>query len=204
MDQKTKEILLSLKLSPLSGNAVYLSGPVDVVAEYTDNNWLVFIYDDFLDIEIAEDSNKDDENYKKAKNLKLVLQMRRDIMRKVVNEVLRVQEDFLLKQGPLKKLTLTEVAHTVGVDVSTVSRIVSRKYMKTPMGVYALRFFFVRESLKGLSTQELMRLIKEAMDKLGRDVTDERISQYLKNLGVSVARRTVNKYRKLISYNING
>ncbi len=197
VDSQIKEFLSCFRLSPLSGKVVYRSGPVDVVVEHADGEWVVFIYDDFVDLEI-KDHNEEDKSIKKAKNLKFVLQMRRDILRKVTYQVLGVQEDFFLKGYPLKSLTLTEVSNKIGIDVSTLSRIVNNKYIKTPLGIYPLRFFFVRNSLKGLSTEEVTRLVKEAINKLGLEATDKEVSLYLKEMGINLSRRTVNKYRKLI------
>ncbi len=196
-DAKLKAVLERLSLSPLSGDVVYRGGSVDVVAEYVEDEWYVFLYDDFLDVEVQEPQGQvDAQKLRRAKNLKLLLELRRESLRRIVQRVLQVQEGFLLGKGVLKSLSVKDVSESLGVSPSTVSRLVNRKHIKTPAGVYPLRFFFVRSSKGGLSTEEVVRLIKEALCALGEDATDARISAYLLSKGIKIARRTVNKYRR--------
>ena len=201
VDKELRDVLVRLRLSPLSGDVVYKSATVDVVLEHANGEWYVILYDDFVDVEVKEDEVKDSsdmDKLRRARSLKLLMEIRRRNLRRIVEIIVDTQKDFLLGKKPLKSLTLSQVANQLGVGLSTVSRLVNRKYVKTPLGVYPLRSFFVRSSKHGLSTEEVLRLIKEALKDLGNGATDKQISQYLKKMGLDIARRTINKYRRLI------
>ena len=101
----------------------------------------------------------------------------------------------------LKPLTLREVAETVGMHESTVSRVTNEKFVQTPRGVLPLKFFFS----SGLSTADgddvSARGIKDQIQKLvsaedaKNPLTDQAIVEILQETGVQIARRTVAKYR---------
>ncbi len=97
---------------------------------------------------------------------------------------------------------IKEVAEEVGVHPSTVSRAVANKYVHTPQGVYELRFFFT-ESVQGpsggsTSLVNLKRLVKKMIEEedLAHPLTDEQLTQRLRQAGFFVTRRTVAKYRE--------
>ena len=99
-------------------------------------------------------------------------------------------------------MMIKEVAEEVGVHPSTVSRAVANKYAYTPQGVYELRYFF-SEAVQGpsggsTSLINLKRLVKRMIEEEDpvRPLTDEQITQRLRELGFCVTRRTVAKYRE--------
>ncbi|MFN3946544.1 MAG: RNA polymerase subunit sigma-54 [Aquificaceae bacterium] len=183
--QRAKEVLSHLKLSPFEGEATfYKGGSVDIVFEYDNHQWYVFVMDDFWDVE--------------DKALAFVLELRRRVLRIVGDMVVERQENFLLGRGPLKTLTLSYVAQKADVNVSTVSRVVSRKYAKTPTGIYPLRLFFQRNTKEGYSKEEILRALKDLLEGEGKGKSDRELSKMLQRKGIKIARRTVNKYRNML------
>lgn len=183
---KAKEIISTLKLSPFEGeDTLYKGGNVDMLFEYDGNQWYIFIMDDFWDVE----------NYKP---LAFILELRRRVLRVIGDLIVQRQWEFMLGKGPLKSLELCQAADLSGVSPSTVSRIVSRKYAKTPVGVYPLRFFFQRKTKGGYSKEEILRILKEVMEKEGKDKSDSQLAKILQEKGIKIARRTINNYRRML------
>lgn len=121
----------------------------------------------------------------------------------VSNEILARQHHFL-EFGPLamKPLGLKEIAEKVGLHESTVSRVTNNKYMATPSGVFELKFFFSRAmpTLSGgaCSATAIRGLIKDMIDAEdeAHPLSDAEIARQLARQGLTVARRTVTKYRQ--------
>lgn len=186
---QARRVLSELKLSPFEEEgAPAAGGSVDVVFEYDGAEWYVFLMEDFWEVEAVG----------AGRPVAFLLELRRRLMRTVAELILERQKGFLLGQEALKSLTLSHVASRAGVSVSTVSRVVSRKHAKTPRGVYPLRSFFVRESKEGLSTEEVLRNLKELLEKEGRGKSDRELSHMLSQRGIKVSRRTVTKYRRIL------
>ena len=113
------------------------------------------------------------------------------------------QREFFLN-GPLylKGLTMQEAADEIGVHEATVSRIASSKYIDTDWGIYPIRNLFSTavetadgQNMSKNAVKELIRRIIEGNDT-GKPLSDQKISDMLKEQGIIAARRTVNKYRK--------
>ncbi len=123
---------------------------------------------------------------------------------KITRAVVEFQRDFFLK-GPkyLVPLTLKDIADEVSVHETTVSRISNAKYMQTEWGIFPIKYFFTN-SISGAGSggsrfskegvKEMVREILES-DTSGKRLSDQKISEILKGKGVSIARRTVAKYR---------
>jgi len=127
---------------------------------------------------------------------------RQSTIYRIACEIVRVQTDFLDHGiSRLKPLTMADIAKIVGVHETTVSRAVSGKYMKTPDNVYEMKYFFT----PGIRTTDG----KEVSNKTVRDMlagmvanedqsaplSDQDIMEQLGKQGVSIARRTIAKYR---------
>jgi RNA polymerase sigma-54 factor len=134
--------------------------------------------------------------------LKSVDQRQRTI-HKVAESILRHQRGFFdhgIEQ--LRPLVLRDVATDIGMHESTVSRVVSNKYMHTPRGVYGLRFFFhsgitssVGEAVSSVTIKDRIRKMVEA-EHPSHPLSDARIAEVLSAEGLPIARRTVAKYRE--------
>jgi RNA polymerase sigma-54 factor len=131
------------------------------------------------------------------------IEQRKQTIIRVCESIIRRQKEFLdLGIDHLRPMMIKEVAEEVGVHPSTVSRAVANKYAHTPQGVYELRYFF-SEAVQGpagnqTSLINLKRLVKKMIDEeeTMHPLTDEQITFRLRELGYSVTRRTVAKYRE--------
>jgi len=132
------------------------------------------------------------------------LEQRQSTLERIARIVFRHQEPFLRKGvGALGPLRMQEVADEVGVHISTVSRAVAGKYVQTPHGILALRYFFtggMEKDSGGMTSQaSIKQRIKELIEteEKSTPLSDERLADLLHEKdGLSIARRTVTKYRK--------
>lgn len=131
------------------------------------------------------------------------LEMRNQTLIRVSQSIVEFQEDFL-EQGEMgmKPLVLKEISEAVGVHESTVSRATTRKYMLTPRGLFELKYFFSSHvqtdrggtiSATAVKARLHVLLEKEPTD---RPLSDQDLSELLRQTGIIVARRTVAKYRE--------
>ena len=135
------------------------------------------------------------------------LEQRKSTLLRISEAVFARQEAFLDKgvKG-LAPLRMSEIADTIGVHISTVSRAVAGKYAQTPHGIFSLRSFFsggtATESGGEASQASIQQRIKELIEKEdpARPLSDDRLAELLKeNDGIQIARRTITKYRKALS-----
>ncbi|MBI3368869.1 MAG: RNA polymerase factor sigma-54 [Burkholderiales bacterium] len=121
----------------------------------------------------------------------------------VTQAIVRRQQQFLeFGTMAMKPLGLREIADELGMHESTVSRVTNNKYMATPSGVFELRYFFSRAMLtasgKACSGTAIRGLVKEMIEQetATLPLSDAEIARQLARQGLSVARRTVTKYRQ--------
>ncbi|WP_237057786.1 RNA polymerase factor sigma-54 [Microbulbifer sediminum] len=131
------------------------------------------------------------------------LQSRNETLLKVASSIVEKQQGFF-EQGPegMRPMVLADIAETVGMHESTISRVTTQKYMLTPRGVFELKYFFSSHvstnSGEDASSTAIRALIRKMVDaELPRKpLSDNKITQELANQGIKVARRTVAKYRE--------
>ena len=131
------------------------------------------------------------------------LELRNRTLLKVSQCIVDTQREFLTDgEIAMKPLILKEVSEQVGVHESTVSRATTRKYMLTPRGIFELKYFFsshVRTLSGGMisatATKARIQLLIEN-EPSTKPLSDQEISQLLRETGICVARRTVAKYRE--------
>ena len=130
------------------------------------------------------------------------LRKREATMRRITDEIIRVQRGFLRGDEPeIRPLTMAKVAAIIGVHDTTVSRALADKYVDTPAGVFPMRHFFQAgyqcDDGSALTPDMVRQRIHQII--LGEDsaepIKDEDIAEILKKDGIPVARRTVAKYR---------
>lgn len=122
---------------------------------------------------------------------------------KVTESIVKFQKDFL-DHGVqhLKPLILRNVADDIGMHESTVSRVTTNKYVHTPQGIYELKYFFnssiARQSGDDLASEAVKSKIKAlvAAEPGEAPYSDQRIVELLDQQGITIARRTVAKYRE--------
>lgn len=134
--------------------------------------------------------------------IKSIEQRKRTIFN-VASAVVEHQKEFFDKGSKyLKTLTLKQVAESIGMHESTVSRSVNGKYMQTPRGVFEIKYFFssgiTGQDGEGVSSNSIKTMIKEIID--GEDhakpYSDQDIVGILSEKGIEISRRTVAKYRE--------
>jgi RNA polymerase sigma-54 factor len=102
----------------------------------------------------------------------------------------------------MRPLVLREIANTLGLHESTVSRVTTQKFMFTPRGIFELKYFFgshvATETGGACSATAIRALIKQlvAAEDTKRPLSDSKISEILGQQGIVVARRTIAKYRE--------
>ncbi len=150
----------------------------------------------------GEDRKYLQEHFRSALMLMRGLVQRRVTMYRVLEHLVKTQREFLERGlGALRPLTLREVAADIGVHESTVSRVVANKYVETPRGLYALKDFFSTRlpagagSASGAAVRERIRELIDAEDP-ANPLADEKLAEMLAAEGISIARRTVTKYRE--------
>ena len=121
---------------------------------------------------------------------------------KVAQSIVQQQRDFL-DNGieRLRPMVLRDVADDIGMHESTVSRVVSNKYIHTPRGVFPMKFFFhsgiERDYGGDISSLTVKRKIQQLIETENqkRPLSDSELTRILKREGINIARRTVAKYR---------
>jgi RNA polymerase sigma-54 factor len=131
------------------------------------------------------------------------IHQRRETMLKVMRAIIELQYDFFeFGEDHLRPMIYKDVAERIGMDISTISRVVNGKYVQTDYGVYELRYFF-SESIEtqdgdGISNKKVKRFIKELIEKedQNKPLSDDKIAALVREQGINIARRTVAKYRE--------
>ena len=142
-------------------------------------------------------------NYNEAKFIIKSIKNRNITILNVCKEIFKKQLDFL-NNGDIgiKPMTLRDVSEALGIHESTVSRATSNKYVQTPRGVFEMKYFFTSElstdTGQMVSSKAIMKMIKTFVDSeiKQKPLSDNQISELFKNKGISVARRTITKYRE--------
>ena len=215
-------------LNPFPGRS-YSGGearPVipDIEVKLVDGEMIVTLNDDWIPgiklssyyINLLKNKNIDDEQreylnskLQSATALLKNISSRRNTILKVTTAIMKNQKAFLEKgPGNLKYLTHHDIADEVNVHESTVSRVSSGKYIQTPWGVFELKYFFVSR-LKNASdnnhdeqsSDKVKGMIHEIISNENPDdpVSDEEVVNLLKEKGITVARRTIAKYRDILN-----
>ncbi|MEE2698438.1 MAG: RNA polymerase factor sigma-54 [Pseudomonadota bacterium] len=143
------------------------------------------------------------EQYNSANWLVKSLHQRATTILKVARELV-LQQDLFFSKGVqfLKPLVLRDIAESIEMHESTVSRVTSNKYIATPRGIYELKYFFtsaIAATGGGVFSAESVRhRIKELIDKEEpkKILSDDKLVELLKAEGIEIARRTVAKYRE--------
>ena len=132
------------------------------------------------------------------------IKQRQDTLQRTMKAIMDMQYDFFLtgEEAQLKPMILKDVAQCTGFDISTISRVGNSKYVQTNMGIYPLKYFF-SESMRTdtgeeISSREVKAILKECIENEDKKkpLTDDRLSEILKEKGYIIARRTVAKYRE--------
>jgi RNA polymerase sigma-54 factor len=130
------------------------------------------------------------------------LQQRQQTILNIAREIVKRQREFMEKGvASLRPMTMAQISEVVGVHETTVSRAVSGKYMQTPQGIFEMRFFFTAglHTAAGadISNASVKEMIAEIFknENPARPLADQEVVKMLGEKGITIARRTVAKYR---------
>lgn len=130
------------------------------------------------------------------------IKQRHNTLMKTMRTIVSLQEDFFKHGEGLKPMILKDVAERINMDISTVSRVVNGKYVQTNFGVYELKYFFSEgletESGEDVSSREVKNVLQDVIqnENKKKPLSDQALTEILKEKGYKVARRTVSKYRE--------
>ncbi|MFZ1699417.1 MAG: RNA polymerase factor sigma-54 [Pyrinomonadaceae bacterium] len=198
-----------------SEDAVFVAP--EVYIEKLDEDYVIFFTDDgsprlrisstyhsMLDQSETTKETKDfiKEKVRSAVDLLRNIEHRRQTIYRVVECIIHRQREFLDKGVEhIRPMMLKDVAEDIGMHLSTISRVVNRKYAHTPQGVIELRRFFSEGMLNEEGEEVSTRILKLRIKKMVEDedskspMTDDQIAKVLSKEGVKLSRRTVAKYR---------
>lgn len=132
------------------------------------------------------------------------IKQRQDTLQQTMQAIMDMQYDFFLTgdESQLKPMILKDIAERTGYDISTISRVSNSKYVQTNFGIYSLKYFFSEsmqtDSGEEISSREVKAILKECIEAEDKrkPLTDDKLSEILKEKGYVIARRTVAKYRE--------
>jgi len=129
------------------------------------------------------------------------LDQRNKTIYRVTESILTFQRDFFDKGvNVLKPLNLKDIASELNLHESTISRVTSNKYLSCPRGIYSFKYFFSNAiasdagELSSTSVKEMIRKIISEEDQ-NNPLSDMRIVDIFKGKNITIARRTIAKYR---------
>ncbi|MCM1565496.1 MAG: RNA polymerase factor sigma-54 [Dehalobacter sp.] len=144
-----------------------------------------------------------EEKFDSALGLIRGIEQRRLNIYKVVQSIVDIQREFFDNGIEyLKPLTMSQVADLVNIHESTVSRVACNKYVQTPRGLFALKYFFNSGvgsyDCDKVSSKSVKHLIQDIINKEDpkEPLSDQDIMDMLVSKGIRISRRTVNKYRQ--------
>lgn len=132
------------------------------------------------------------------------IKQRQQTLMLTMGAIMEYQKDYFETGDELKlrPMILKDIADEIGMDISTVSRVASNKYVSTPYGTFLIKEFF-SESMKNdagedVSTREIKKILEVSVSEEDKrkPLTDDKLAQLLKDKGYPIARRTVAKYRE--------
>lgn len=144
------------------------------------------------------------QNLERAQWFINAIQQRKITLLAIMNSIVEMQHDFFITGNTtsLKPMTMKDVALQINMDTSTVSRVVSNKFVKSDNGIYPLKYFFSTSIFTNdgseVSNKEVQLAIRQLInnENKSKPYSDEEICALLNGQGYAIARRTVAKYRE--------
>jgi RNA polymerase sigma-54 factor len=220
----TEIILLIQSLDPKPGSSITPAAPEyivpDVLVTKKSGKWVVDLNPDTMPrIRInqqyaglirrndsSDDTNSLRNHLQEARWFLKSLQSRNETLLKVARCIVERQRGFLdYGAEAMRPLVLRDIAETVEMHESTISRVTTQKYMHTPNGIFEFKYFFsshVNTTEGGVCSATAIRaIIKKliAAESPEKPLSDSKIADLLMKQGIKVARRTVTKYREAMT-----
>jgi len=141
-----------------------------------------------------------------ANRLVYILNKRKKTLQAVGDYLFKRQKPFFLENNPhLNPMTLKEVAESIGLHESTISRAIADKYLSCSQGIFSLRKLFSTVTKNDSGEEVSAQMVKQQLSQLINNenkkfpYSDEALAKQLKQLGQSCSRRTIAKYRHLLN-----
>ncbi len=190
----------------------------DVTVEKEGDEWKIHLNSDYIprlrisstyrDMIAKGSLSKDERDYlrermRSGKFLIDSIEQRQRTIERITREIINAQREFFENGvSHLKPLTMTQIADVVGVHETTVSRAIANKYIRTPHGVFDFKYFFTpgyqAESGAAVSNTSVKEMIADLinMEDKSAPLSDQELVAKLHDKGITIARRTVAKYRE--------
>jgi len=146
------------------------------------------------------------DKFKSAVWLIRSIHQRQNTIRKVTESIVRFQREFLdFGIEYLRPLILRDVADDIGMHESTISRVTTNKYVHTPQGIFELKYFFNSRIQSSAGADLASESVKQKIKKyIGEEdpkkpLSDQKLCEMLEAEGMTIARRTVAKYREMMN-----
>ena len=135
------------------------------------------------------------------------VQQRRNTLLYTMEAIMKFQREYFLTgdETKIKPMILKDISDRIGMDISTVSRVANSKYVTTPYGTFLIKDLFseslTNEDGEEVSTREIKRILQDVIadEDKRKPLTDERLTEILKEKGYPIARRTIAKYREQLN-----
>lgn len=135
------------------------------------------------------------------------IKQRQQTLYATMQAIMELQYDYLTTgdETKMRPMILKDVAEKTGLDISTISRVASSKYVQTEFGTILLKFFFSEslstDSGEEVSTREVKKILNDMIDAEDKSnpISDQDLTEKLNTLGYNIARRTVAKYREQLN-----
>jgi RNA polymerase sigma-54 factor len=219
--QKAMETIKGLSPTPTYGRFTASAQPVvpDLIVDRFGDEFLIYHNDRNVPrlrinsgykelIKRGNSTAKDTKDYirqklEQARWLLNAINQRRSTMIRVMEAIVEEQKEFFDK-GPafLKPLIMEDIARKVDMNVATISRVASGKYVQTPLGVYEIKYFFNSGIQNDEGEEIAKRSVKQRIEEIikaentEKPLSDQDIFRKLHEEGIRLARRTVTKYRE--------
>ena len=136
-----------------------------------------------------------------------IIKQRHETLYNSMYAIMMHQQEFFLTgdETTLRPMILKDVAEVTGLDISTVSRVANSKFVQTEFGTYRLKFFFSEslstDSGEEVSTREVKKILSDLVESEDKrkPLSDDQLTDMLKEKGYNIARRTVAKYREQLN-----
>ena len=135
------------------------------------------------------------------------IRQRQHTLLRTMQAIVDFQHGYFLEgdETRLRPMILKDIATIIGMDISTVSRVASSKFVQTDFGVFPLKYFFSEgistDSGEEVSSREVKQAIREMIEAEDKQkpLSDDRLEELLNQKGYNIARRTVAKYREQLN-----
>ena len=136
-----------------------------------------------------------------------IIKQRQETLYNSMYAIMMHQEAFFLTgdETNLRPMILKDIAEKTYLDISTVSRVANSKFVQTEFGTYRLKFFFSEslstDSGEEVSTREVKKILSDMVEEEDKrkPISDDQLTDMLKEKGYNIARRTVAKYREQLN-----